>query len=70
MQISRGSDDVDADLEVSYFYDLILLDLSMPIMDGYECCKQIKQHYEQLNKSREAHLHSCQHLQKVESSLH
>jgi CheY-like chemotaxis protein len=28
-------------------YDFILCDLEMPVMNGYECAKKIKQHYEQ-----------------------
>ena len=37
--------------EVSYakgdsrYYDLVFLDLGMPIKDGYEACKLIIQHY-------------------------
>lgn len=27
------------------YYDMIFLDLTMPIKDGYEACKQIIQHY-------------------------
>ena len=32
----------------SLYYDLILLDLDMPICDGYEACSKIKQFYEDL----------------------
>ena len=31
-------------------YDLIFLDLGMPIKDGYEACELIKKHYELINK--------------------
>ena len=37
----------------NYYYDLILLDLDMPIMDGYDACAQIKQQYELINRQRE-----------------
>lgn len=32
----------------SFYYDLIFLDLNMPICDGYEACTKIKQFYEDL----------------------
>ena len=31
-------------------YDFIILDLSMPIMDGYEACRQILDYYSEENK--------------------
>lgn len=30
-------------------YDIIFLDLDMPIMDGYDCCVKITQFYEYVN---------------------
>lgn len=30
-------------------YDLVLCDINMPVKDGYECCQQIKSHYESNN---------------------
>ena len=38
--------------ELIYHYDLILLDLNMQIMNGFDACQQIKQHYELLNRGR------------------
>lgn len=32
-------------------FDMIILDLTMPIMDGYEACKQIIQLYKEFNKN-------------------
>lgn len=29
-------------------YDLILLDLDMPILDGYDCCRRIHSYYDRL----------------------
>ena len=29
-------------------YDLVLLDLDMPILDGYDCCRRIHSYYDQL----------------------
>jgi len=34
------------------FFDLIFLDLNMPIMDGYEACSEIIKHYKRINGSR------------------
>ena len=31
-------------------YDLIFLDLGMPIKDGYEACELIQKHYKLINK--------------------
>ena len=40
-------------------FDAIILDLNMPIMDGYEACKQINQIYERLKQMRD-------HLKKLD----
>ena len=36
----------------SRYYDLVFLDLGMPIKDGYQACKLIVQHYKQIMLSR------------------
>ena len=36
----------------SRYYDLIFLDLGMPIKDGYEACELILKHYLMLNLGR------------------
>jgi len=36
----------------SRFYDLIFLDLGMPIKDGYQACELILQHYNQVGQDR------------------
>jgi len=33
------------------FFDLIFLDLNMPIMDGYEACTEIIKHYSEINNT-------------------
>lgn len=33
-------------------FDAIIMDLNMPIMDGFEACKQICQLYEQYNEEQ------------------
>ena len=33
-------------------YDIIFLDLSMPIMDGFQACTSIKQYYQELMERR------------------
>jgi len=32
-------------------YDLIFLDLDMPVLNGYEACNYIKNHYNKLNQN-------------------
>ena len=38
-----------ANVEQPEHFDAIIMDLNMPIMDGYEACKQIIQIYKQFN---------------------
>jgi CheY-like chemotaxis protein len=34
-------------------YDVIFIDLEMPIKNGFEACKMIRQHYENLQEEQE-----------------
>lgn len=34
-------------------FDMIIMDLNMPIMDGYEACKQIIQIYKEFNNKNQ-----------------
>lgn len=34
-------------------FDMIIMDLNMPIMDGYEACKQIIQIYKEFNNTKQ-----------------
>ena len=45
----NGADALDA--FEKYKPDMVLLDLLMPIMDGITCCKEIRAHHNEINKS-------------------
>ena len=34
------------EIAMADYYDIIIMDLNMPIMDGYDACKKIKKFYE------------------------
>ena len=49
-QLENGE---DADvIEEPMHFDAIILDLNMPIMDGFEACKQILQIYKEYNQNQ------------------
>ena len=47
-------------------YDAIILDLGMPIMDGYDACKQICRIYKRLKKIKRYNSHKLLPLKKKE----
>ena len=45
--------------EQERFYDLIFLDLGMPLKDGFEACKMIKSHYEEIRNDQDIKSMGC-----------
>jgi len=44
-------DEAVTHLNSHHFYDAIFLDLDMPILNGYDACISIKNHYKRLNNN-------------------
>jgi CheY-like chemotaxis protein len=79
-QCSPYTDPVQALQEFRpYFYDLILLDIKMPVLDGFELCEKIieldntvhiiiitasEQHYEQFRNQHYPELGKINYIQK------
>jgi CheY-like chemotaxis protein len=42
-------DEAITHLNSHHYYDAVFLDLDMPILNGYDACSSIKNHYKRLN---------------------
>lgn len=47
------------DLKMPKHFDVVILDLEMPIMGGIEACQQIKQIYHEFNQNKLSQSESC-----------
>lgn len=45
LDLVKNNEKADELLQSYNYYNVIFLDLEMPIMNGYEACKQIQEHY-------------------------
>lgn len=48
-QNNDDESELEEDIDQPRHFDAIILDLNMPIMDGFEACKQIIQIYKEYN---------------------